>query len=573
MMHPVTDDKFDPAEPAERLRKAAELLDVSSSCERMIEALRESFLLRGKDTFTIVVCGEFNRGKSTLVNALCGKPLLPAGVLPTTRLVCRVEFAGGEADGDEFFIEGEDGCTEVPPSEVTSLIHAGGEATLVVRTSSSGLPEGTVLIDTPGLNELDKAASTLTLRQIPKASAALVVLDAASPLRASEKAFIERKLLRLDYEKVWIVVNKCDLLDDDSLEDVENFVRGRLPRECREHLYMISAARACSGENLLEWEAFLGALRTTIARAEDMDRKTALRRARTLLRRLSSLARLHEKAVRWKEDRRRETADKLRAALKEVELRKREVDEKLKQSLPTLEEILERRLASLRHSIRERLEMEVWCLELEPSTSAQLAADIVEEEYKKALEAAGEELERRTKETARALLAATGSSAHTRDLAVAFEESLGAMEVRDLEDELLVFDLGAMVLEGLTFAIGGMLLGVVGLIPAFFGARMFKNMMKEYKRAESRQLVTRNVERFLDKTFHQVREQWRGRITDMTDDLRARLHESLDARRSELEERLRLVDRPGPEESLAKAREALKLLAPVEEALFGGRDA
>ena len=41
----------------------------------------------------IVVVGEFNSGKSTLVNALCGVSLLPAGIIPTTATINVVEHS------------------------------------------------------------------------------------------------------------------------------------------------------------------------------------------------------------------------------------------------------------------------------------------------------------------------------------------------------------------------------------------------------------------------------------------------------------------------------------------------
>lgn len=41
----------------------------------------------------IVVVGQFNSGKSTLVNALCGINVLPAGIIPTTATINIVEYS------------------------------------------------------------------------------------------------------------------------------------------------------------------------------------------------------------------------------------------------------------------------------------------------------------------------------------------------------------------------------------------------------------------------------------------------------------------------------------------------
>jgi len=40
------------------------------------------------DFFTVVIVGEFNAGKSTLINSLLGRDYLKAGILPTTDKIC-----------------------------------------------------------------------------------------------------------------------------------------------------------------------------------------------------------------------------------------------------------------------------------------------------------------------------------------------------------------------------------------------------------------------------------------------------------------------------------------------------
>ncbi|MBQ3979228.1 MAG: dynamin family protein, partial [Lachnospiraceae bacterium] len=45
------------------------------------------------DFYTVVVLGEFKRGKSTLVNALLGNGLLPMNVLPETATINAIMYA------------------------------------------------------------------------------------------------------------------------------------------------------------------------------------------------------------------------------------------------------------------------------------------------------------------------------------------------------------------------------------------------------------------------------------------------------------------------------------------------
>src|SRR5215813_12088375 len=46
-----------------------------------------------EERFALVVLGEFNHGKSTFVNALCGAAILPAGITPTTATINHLVWA------------------------------------------------------------------------------------------------------------------------------------------------------------------------------------------------------------------------------------------------------------------------------------------------------------------------------------------------------------------------------------------------------------------------------------------------------------------------------------------------
>src|SRR5438067_11667706 len=53
-----------------------------------------------EERFHLVVVGEFNRGKSSIINALLGGPVLPVGILPTTAaltLISEAPFATARA--------------------------------------------------------------------------------------------------------------------------------------------------------------------------------------------------------------------------------------------------------------------------------------------------------------------------------------------------------------------------------------------------------------------------------------------------------------------------------------------
>jgi ABC-type uncharacterized transport system ATPase component len=58
-------------------------------CEQLTAKLAE-------DRFTIAVLGQFKRGKSSLLNAIIGRDLLPTGILPLTSVITVVRYGASE---------------------------------------------------------------------------------------------------------------------------------------------------------------------------------------------------------------------------------------------------------------------------------------------------------------------------------------------------------------------------------------------------------------------------------------------------------------------------------------------
>src|SRR3990167_6362611 len=69
----------------ERLAREAGAVERAREAAAAAERLREG-------RFYVACVGQFKRGKSTLINALVGEPVLPAGVVPVTAAVTVVRF-------------------------------------------------------------------------------------------------------------------------------------------------------------------------------------------------------------------------------------------------------------------------------------------------------------------------------------------------------------------------------------------------------------------------------------------------------------------------------------------------
>lgn len=180
--------------------------------ERSLRQLEELFLL--------VVAGEFNAGKSAIINALLGQSLLEEGVTPTTVRIQRLTY------GPEI-------------SRITR------EAALDDITAPMTLLRELNIVDTPGTNAINREHEALTQEFIPRSDLVLFSTSADRPFTESERRFLEQ--IRGWGKKVIIVINKIDILETlDEIARVEAFVAENAHRllEVRVPVFAISARRA-----------------------------------------------------------------------------------------------------------------------------------------------------------------------------------------------------------------------------------------------------------------------------------------------------------------------------------------
>eukprot|EP00887_Chlorella_sp_A99_P006611 scaffold3.g6611.t1 len=186
---------------------------LSEACPELEEAVLVQDALRQLDElFLLVVVGEFNSGKSAVVNALLGQRYLAEGILPTTNEICVLKW--GETD-------------EASYSDAGGVQDSEGVFT---RKLPAELLREVNVVDTPGTNVILERQQRLTEEYVPRADLVLFVLSADRPFTDSEVRFL--KYVRQWGKKVVFVVNKVDLLSSEAeVDEVVGFVRenaGRL---------------------------------------------------------------------------------------------------------------------------------------------------------------------------------------------------------------------------------------------------------------------------------------------------------------------------------------------------------
>ena len=191
--------------------------------------------------FHLAVLGQFKRGKSTLLNALMGEPILPVGVVPLTAVPTFIQF--GEAQ--KIRVRYQDGR---PTDEFSGTSTAKRRAYLADFVTENGNPQnkhgikevqidlpapilsdGLVLIDTPGIGSTYRHNTSATLNFLQQCDAALFMVSADPPITEVEIEFLRQ--VREKIPRLFFVLNKIDYLDDRELEEALSFYRRVLAEE------------------------------------------------------------------------------------------------------------------------------------------------------------------------------------------------------------------------------------------------------------------------------------------------------------------------------------------------------
>lgn len=144
-------------------------------------------------TFLCCIAGEFNAGKSTLINALLGEKILESGALPTTDTV-QVLAYGSNTD------------SKANDSDQQQSI-----GSTVLYLHPSALLKDLTLIDTPGTNAVHIDHTKITHKLLPVADIILFVTSADRPFPDSERKLLQS--IQRFRKNLVIVLNKIDTLD------------------------------------------------------------------------------------------------------------------------------------------------------------------------------------------------------------------------------------------------------------------------------------------------------------------------------------------------------------------------
>ena len=215
------------------------------------------------DRFNLAVLGEFKRGKSTLVNALLGRSVLPTGVLPLTA-VATVVAAGRR---DRLVVEfGNGHVEERPVGELASYVTEAGnpgnglgvELVRLELDHEELLSAGVELVDTPGIGSIHSHNTDAAYAFLPRIDAALGVLDAGQPLTDAERRLFVDATRRIP--RLLVVLNKIDHLEQCDRDAATEFVRSTLGGLIEQEGVEVFAVSARNGDGMIQLRERLLAL-------------------------------------------------------------------------------------------------------------------------------------------------------------------------------------------------------------------------------------------------------------------------------------------------------------------------
>jgi len=191
-------------------------------------SIRDLFRKLAEDRFNLAVVGHFNRGKSSLINAILQTDRLPVGCLPLTATIAQISYGSRE----RAWITPEDHrqSLEIDLDELSAYLTT---TTARVAEARIELParllrKGFSIVDTPGLGSAIQASTRNTLAYIPEADAVVLVTSYDSPFSEDERELVE--LAQRYRHRLFFVIAKRDVVSASERHEIDTYFRTQILR-------------------------------------------------------------------------------------------------------------------------------------------------------------------------------------------------------------------------------------------------------------------------------------------------------------------------------------------------------
>ena len=185
-------------------------------------AVREQLI---SNHFNLVVLGQFKRGKTTLINSLVGKEILPSSIVPLTSIVTILKF-GNEVRCNIFMNNGTEQNVQIEElhdyvTESGNPENVRGVKCAYIEYPIPLLEKGMQLVDTPGIGSTFLHNTETTYEFLDHLDAAVFLMSADVPISQVEKELLET--IKSTTQKIFFVLNKVDNLIPREIEEMSTY--------------------------------------------------------------------------------------------------------------------------------------------------------------------------------------------------------------------------------------------------------------------------------------------------------------------------------------------------------------
>lgn len=202
--------------------------------EKAAKAVEGVYSRGTRNRFSVAVVGEFSRGKSTFINNLLEREILPVGDLPTTALLTRIRY--NNAEKLVHFNQRNQKVADLPLSQdswdglvAENFGRSDPTGTVFAGVRSQWLGRNNIeIMDTPGAGDLEASRAQIIGDALLGCDGAIITITATGAMSMSEKLFIEQRLLSRKTPFLMLIITKLDLVKKNEREKIIEYVHDKL---------------------------------------------------------------------------------------------------------------------------------------------------------------------------------------------------------------------------------------------------------------------------------------------------------------------------------------------------------
>lgn len=257
----------------------SDTIDISENLD-LTDAVNNLSILKNKldsSVFRVMVVGTFKNGKSTFINAMLGRYVLPSYATPATAIISEVKYGTQKRAVLYFanplpeklhssipsdiksYINRHNG-RNIPPMEIPydsledyatipmevdipeELFVASPYSKIELFWPLEVLKQGVEIIDSPGLNEATTRTKE-TMSYLPKADAILFVLTAEHLCSQDEMESLDCEFSSFK-DSMFFVVNRFDCIQLRERDRIVKYATTKLSEHASRKIYFVSAKQA-----------------------------------------------------------------------------------------------------------------------------------------------------------------------------------------------------------------------------------------------------------------------------------------------------------------------------------------